>query len=201
MKQSLTAALPDAPEEKNPRQQMVFFSILIAILLLASAKNWVGINWIGIGILLILLGLVLWRWFTRDDMGLWLMGTWQFVRTIIPMLLVGALAAAVIAIAFPKEVVSDYVGSNDLLSCFISAVIGSLMYFCSLTEVPIVRAFMDLGMAKGPALALLLTGPAVSIPQMLVLPSIMGAKKTLVYILLVITLATIMGFVFGLFVH
>lgn len=81
---------------------------------------------------------------------------------------------------------------------FIASFLGALMYFATLTEVPIVKAFLDLGMGKGPALALLLAGPALSLPNMLVLRSIMGAKKTLTYVALVVVMATISGYVFGL---
>jgi uncharacterized membrane protein YraQ (UPF0718 family) len=95
-------------------------------------------------------------------------------------------------------VVTDYVGGNSLFANFIASFLGALMYFATLTEVPIVRAFMDLGMGKGPALALLLAGPALSLPAMLVLRSIMGTKKMLTYVALVVIMATITGYIFGL---
>jgi hypothetical protein len=85
-----------------------------------------------------------------------------------------------------------------LFANFIASFVGALMYFATLTEVPIVSAFMDLGMGKGPTLALLLAGPALSLPNMLVIRSIMGTKKTLTYIALVVVFATITGYIFGL---
>jgi len=117
---------------------------------------------------------------------------------IVPWLLVGVFAAGIIRAFIPESVVTDYVGGNSLLANFIASFLGSLMYFATLTEVPIVRAFMDLGMGKGPALALLLAGPALSLPNMLVIRSIMGTKKTLTYIALVVVMATISGYMFGL---
>jgi uncharacterized membrane protein YraQ (UPF0718 family) len=98
----------------------------------------------------------------------------------------------------PESAVTSYVGENSLLANFIASFLGSLMYFATLTEVPIIRAFMDLGMAKGPALALLLAGPALSLPNMLVIRSIMGSRKTLTYVSLVVVMATFTGYVFGL---
>jgi uncharacterized membrane protein YraQ (UPF0718 family) len=97
--------------------------------------------------------------------------------------------------------VSEYVGGNSLFANFTASFLGSLMYFATLTEVPIISAFMDLGMGKGPALALLLAGPALSLPNMLVLRSIMGTKKTLTYAALVVVLATMSGYVFGLVIQ
>ncbi|GAI93603.1 unnamed protein product, partial [marine sediment metagenome] len=87
---------------------------------------------------------------------------------------------------------------NTLFANFVASFLGALMYFATLTEVPIIKAFIDLGMGKGPALALLLAGPALSLPNMLVIRSIMGTKKTLTYIILVVVMATISGYVFGL---
>ena len=105
--------------------------------------------------------------------------------------------AGIIKVGVPDSVVTEYVGGNSLLANFIASFLGSLMYFATLTEVPIVRSFMDLGMGKGPALALLLAGPALSLPNLLVIRSIMGTQKTLIYAALVVVMATISGYVFG----
>ena len=124
--------------------------------------------------------------------------TLRFVRLIIPWLLVGVFAAGIIKTVVPESAVAAYVGGNSLLASFIASFLGALMYFATLTEVPIIKAFMDLGMGKGPALALLLAGPALSLPNMLVIRSIMGTKKTLTYVALVVVMATVSGYVFGL---
>jgi len=107
-------------------------------------------------------------------------------------------AAGIITVLVPERVVTDWVGDNSLFANFIASFVGALMYFATLTEVPIIKTFMDLGMGKGPALALLLAGPALSLPNMLVIRSIMGTKKTLTYIALVVVFATITGYIFGL---
>ena len=187
------AMLAADPESKSLWQQVIFFGTLVGILLFAASKNWIGT-----GILLAVLAVILWRWFTRGELKQWMKETLHFVRLIVPWLLAGVFAAGIITVLVPESVVTAYVGGNSLLANFIASLLGSLMYFATLTEVPIIRAFMDLGMGKGPALALLLAGPALSLPNMLVIRSIMGTKKTLTYIALVVVMATISGYIFGL---
>jgi len=187
------AALCADPEGKSLWQQLVFFGVLVGILVTAASKAWIGTGVLGAALLV-----VLWRWFSKDEIVQWMKETLHFVRLIAPWLLVGVFAAGIIKYAIPESVVTDYVGGNSLLANFIASFLGSIMYFATLTEVPIIRAFMDLGMGKGPALALLLAGPALSLPNMLVLRSIMGTRKTLTYAALVVVFATITGFAFGL---
>ena len=93
--------------------------------------------------------------------------------------------------------IARFVGGNSILANFIAASSGALMYFATLTEVPIIQGLLGSGMGQGPALALLLAGPSLSLPSMLVIGSELGVKKTAVYIVLVITLSTCAGFIFG----
>ncbi len=187
------AMLQNDPDAKSVLHQAVFFAVLVAILLVTAAQIWAGT-----AALLAILALVLWRWFSRGDIAQWMRETLHFARLIVPWLLVGVFAAGMLRVALPEDVVSNYVGGNTLSGNALASVMGSLMYFATLTEVPIVRAFMDLGMGKGPALALLLAGPALSLPNMLVIRSIMGTRKTLAYICLVVIMATVTGYIFGL---
>ena len=187
------AALASDPEGKPWWKQVIFFALLVGILVAASSKQWIAT-----GVLLAVLAVVLWRWFKRGELVEWLKETLRFVRLIAPWLLGGVFVAGMIRAGVPESVITPVVGGNSLLANFTASFGGSLMYFATLTEVPIVRAFMDLGMGKGPALALLLAGPALSLPNMLVIRGIMGTKKTLVYIALVVVMATISGYVFGL---
>lgn len=187
------AMLAADPEGKSLWQQVIFFATLVGILVSAASKNWIAT-----GILLAVLAVILWHWFTRGELMQWMKETLHFVRLIVPWLLMGVFAAGIIKVAVPESVVTDYVGGNSLFANFIASFLGALMYFATLTEVPIIRAFMDLGMGKGPALALLLAGPALSLPNMLVLRSIMGTKKTLTYVTLVVVMATFTGYIFGL---
>jgi len=189
-------ALTTDPDAKKWWQQIVFFAVLVGILIFAAPQNWIAT-----GILLAMLGLILWRWFTKGEIGLWLKETLRFVRLIAPWLLVGVFAAGIITTFVPQGAVASWVGSNSLFANFIASFLGALMYFATLTEVPIISAFMNLGMGKGPTLALLLAGPALSLPNMLVIRGIMGTKKTLTYVGLVVVMATITGYIFGLIVQ
>jgi len=190
------ALLDAAPESKRPWQQVIFLAVLVGILIFAASKNWVLT-----GIFLAVLFFILSRWFTKGEIGMWMKETLRFARLIVPWLLVGVFIAGVITTFVPQDAVTDWVGDNSLLANFIASVLGALMYFATLTEVPIISAFMNLGMGKGPTLALLLAGPALSLPNMLVIRSIMGTKKTLTYVGLVIVMATITGYIFGLIVQ
>ncbi len=186
-------ALEADPSAKPWWQQVVFFAVMVGILVFAASQNWIAT-----GILLTSLGIILWRWFTRGEIGIWMKETLRFARLIVPWLLVGVFAAGIITTFVPQDAVTSWVGGNSLFANFIASFLGALMYFATLTEVPIVSAFMNLGMGKGPTLALLLAGPALSLPNMLVIRSIMGTKKTLTYISLVVVFATLSGYIFGL---
>jgi uncharacterized protein len=187
------AMLTADPRGKTIWQQAIFLTILVGILVFAASKNWIAT-----GILLVALAVILWRWFTKGEIVQWLKETLHFTRLIIPWLLVGVFVAGILTVVIPQSVVTQYVGGNSISANFIASFLGALMYFATLTEVPLVKAFMDLGMGKGPALALLLAGPALSLPAMLVLSRIMGTKKMLTYVGLVVVMATITGYIFGL---
>ena len=149
------------------------------------------------GIFLIVLAIILWRWFNKGEIVQWLKETLHFTRLIIPWLLVGVFIAGILTYLIPQSWVVDYVGGNTIYGNFIASIFGTLMYFATLTEVPIIKAFLDLGMGKGPALALLLAGPSLSLPSMITLSRIMGIKKTMTYVGLVVIMSTITGYIFG----
>ena len=139
----------------------------------------------------------------------WALSSWGFAKQILPLLAVGVVTAGFllgsthdntsIAGVIPNEWIEWAVGGNSLLSNFFASFTGAFMYFATLTEVPIIQGLLASGMGKGPALALLLAGPSLSLPNMLVIQGVMGTKKTVVYVTLVIIMATISGFVFGNF--
>jgi hypothetical protein len=141
---------------------------------------------------------------TRDEeMGSWFDESWDFAKKIMPLLLIGVLVAGVFLGRpgheglIPSEWVASLVGGNSLSANVFASVFGAFMYFATLTEVPILQGLMGAGMGKGPALALLLAGPALSLPNMLVIRSVMGNKKTVVFVLLVVIMATISGMIYG----
>jgi uncharacterized membrane protein YraQ (UPF0718 family) len=140
---------------------------------------------------------------TRGESESWFLATWDFTKQIMPLLIGGVLAAGFLLGRpghegmIPDSWVSGLVGGNSLGANLFSAVVGAFMYFATLTEVPILQGLIGAGMGKGPALALLLAGPALSLPNMLVIRSVMGTKKTLAYVSLVVVMATISGLIFG----
>jgi len=139
----------------------------------------------------------------------WALSSWGFAKQILPLLAVGVVTAGFllgsthdntsIAGVIPNGWIEWAVGGNSLLSNFFASFTGAFMYFATLTEVPIIQGLLASGMGKGPALALLLAGPSLSLPNMLVIQGVMGTKKTVVFVALVIIMATISGFVFGNF--
>ncbi|MCC6407372.1 MAG: permease [Planctomycetes bacterium] len=143
---------------------------------------------------------------SKGELRDWFDSTWEFTKQIAPLLLGGVFVAGLLLGRpgheglIPSEWVAGAVGGNSLGANFLSALVGALMYFATLTEIPIVQGLVGSGMGKGPALALLLAGPALSLPSMLVLHSVMGARKTLAFCALVVGCATLTGWCFGLFV-
>jgi len=139
----------------------------------------------------------------EGETGEWFSSTWTFAKQITPLLLFGVLAAGFFLGrpgqegVIPSEWVTKAVGGNSLSANLLASIIGAFMYFATLTEVPILQGLMGSGMGQGPALALLLAGPALSLQSMLVLRTIMGTKKTVVYVLLVVGMSTITGLIYG----
>jgi len=133
----------------------------------------------------------------------WFSATWTFAKQILPLLFIGVLVAGLLLGRpgneglIPNAWVTKLVGGNSLWANFFASVVGAFMYFATLTEVPILQGLIGSGMGKGPALALLLAGPALSLPNMLVLRRIMGAGKTGIYVTLVIVMATVTGMIYG----
>lgn len=211
------AALPPMPEEETPRrlgQDVIYFALMIGILVFA---NWgapqgedTGIwglayaaKWWITGLLALALAAVIWRWFTKAELREWTASSWEYAKMILPLLLVGVLAAGFLLGRpghegiIPSEWVASLVGGNSLWANLFASVVGAFMYFATLTEVPILEGLIGAGMGKGPALALLLAGPALSLPNMLVIRGVLGTKKTVVYVLLVVVAATLSGLIFG----
>ncbi len=139
----------------------------------------------------------------EDELGEWFGQSWGFAKQIMPLLLYGVLIAGVLLGRpgneglIPSEWVSAAVGGNSVLSNFVASFAGAFMYFATLTEVPILQGLIGNGMGQGPALALLLAGPALSLPNMLVIRSVMGTQKTMVFVLLVVVMATLSGIIYG----
>ena len=136
-------------------------------------------------------------YFKRKTNKEWLAETWKFTKLLLPLLFIGVFVAGFIMPFLPESLIVSLVGKNSILGNLVASVFGAFMYFSTLTEVPILQALMTKGMGKGPALALLLAGPSLSLPNLLVIRKILGNKKTAVYALLVIFYSTVAGLVFG----
>jgi hypothetical protein len=207
----------DAGEIKETRslgKTILYFASMIAFLVFANWGRplegdhgiWSIIyqyKWWIAGFSLTGLAVMLFKWFKKDELKEWTGATWGFALQILPLLLGGVLVSGFLLGrvghegVIPSRFVAMLVGGNSLWANFFSSIVAAFMYFATLTEVPILQGLMNSGMGKGPALALLLAGPALSLPSMLVLRSIMGVKKTVVYVSLVVVMATISGMIFG----
>jgi len=175
----------------------LFFGLMIGILII----NGLQINLLYIYILMfsfaILTVLLVVFKFHKETTKEWLQETWSFSKMLLPLLFIGVFIAGFIMPLLPETLIQNLVGQNTILGNLIASIFGAFMYFSTLTEIPILQALITKGMASGPALALLLAGPSLSLPSMLVIKKVLGTKKTIVYISLVIIYSTIAGLIFG----
>ncbi|MBU1912923.1 MAG: permease [Candidatus Omnitrophica bacterium] len=207
-------AIGEIKETRPLWQNIIYFFSMIAVLVFANwGKPLVGdtgvwpllytYKWWITGFFLIVLALSLINWFKKDELKDWTSATWAFSLQILPLLLGGVLVSGFLLGrvghegVIPSRFIMALVGGNSLWANFFSSVVAAFMYFATLTEVPILQGLIGSGMGKGPALTLLLAGPALSLPSMLVIRNIIGTKKTAVYVSLVIVMATICGMIFG----
>jgi uncharacterized membrane protein YraQ (UPF0718 family) len=207
--------LPDAGERgRTLAQDALFMLTLVLILVFAAFARpaagesglWSFIfaaKWFITAALLIVLGVMLKNWFRRDERSTWVQSTWGFMKQIFPLLAGGVLVAGFMLgrpgheALIPEHYIQTLVGGNSLWANLFASVAGALMYFATLTEVPILQGLVGSGMGQGPALALLLAGPALSLPNMLVIGGIMGVKKTAVFCSIIVILSTIAGISYG----
>lgn len=176
------------------------FLLLLAILVVPEIiRSWTYLALVEIP-LIALTVYFSFKWYSAEERKSWMEETWFLVKMITPLLLVGVFFAGIIVELLPANIVVRYVGGDGLMSYFIASVAAALMYFSTLTEVPIINALTVLGMGRGPALAMLLAGPALSLPNMIVISHIMGVRKGLSYIALVVLAAMISGILFGYYI-
>ncbi len=210
------AAAAAAHGTRQGWQDATFLGVMVAILVFANwgaSNKAVGffaaiyrVHWPLTAALLVALFWMMSRWYSKDELGQWLQATWAFAKQITPLLLGGILVSGwlmgrpgVDAGLVPSSWVAGVVGGNSLGANFLASFVGALMYFATLTEVPILQTLLGSGMGQGPALALLLAGPALSLPSMLVINSYLGLRKTAAYVGLVVVMATATGWVYGSF--
>jgi uncharacterized membrane protein YraQ (UPF0718 family) len=204
-------------ETRSLGKQILYFASMIVFLVFANWGKplegdhgaWSMIyqyKWWIAGFSLVALATMLSKWFKQEELKEWTGATWGFALQILPLLLGGVLVSGFLLGrvghegVIPSRFVAALVGGNSLWANFFASIVAAFMYFATLTEVPILQGLIGSGMGKGPALALLLAGPALSLPSMLVLRSIMGTQKTIVYVSLVVVMATLSGMIFGFIV-
>jgi len=172
-----------------------------AIAEIVESKSWVmkihQVRWYLAGVMLLAVAAMTWRWVERDEFTQWMTHTWDFTKLLVPLLFGGVFVVGFISALLPDQQIAHLVGDNSLGANLIGSVVGALFYFATLTEVPITQALLEHGMARGPALALLLAGPALSLPNMLVLVKIMGVRKTAVFCGIIVVVATAVGMLYG----
>ena len=166
-------------------------------------RTWVlavyHVRWYLAGLMGLAVVIMAWRWFERDEIREWMHNTWEFTKLLVPLLYGGVFVVGFVSVLLPEKQVAQWVGDNSLGANLVASVIGTFWYFATLTEIPITQALMKLGMHNGPVLALLLAGPALSLPNILVIRKVIGDLKTLVFIVLVVVMSTIVGMFFGAF--
>ena len=204
----------DLSETRSPVQNILFFLTLVLILIFATwsqPTEPVGfynalytVKWLVVFALLAFLAFIMVKWFKQEERKDWVNTTWDFAKQILPLLFAGVLVAGLLmgrpgtdAGLIPVRYIEALVGGNSLRANLVASVVGAFMYFATLTEIPILQGLLGAGMGKGPALALLLAGPALSLPNMLVIRSVLGTQKTVVFVALVVVMATLSGLVFG----
>jgi uncharacterized protein len=207
-------SMPVVQEPRPLWKTILYFAAMIGVLVFA---NWgkpdaddtglwqIVFNakwWIAGFFVIALIGMIV-AWFKKDELVEWTRQSWALALVTLPLLLIGVLASGFFLGRvghegiIPSSIVASLVGGNSVFANLFSSVVGAFMYFATLTEVPIVQGLISAGMGKGPALALLLSGPALSLPSMLVINRTIGPKKTIIYVLLVIFFSTITGLAFG----
>jgi len=189
-------------EDGKSHRFWAFFLILVAILLVGASSL---IDWTTKGIILsaliaALLAIIIF-WLPGEDMKAWLSETYSFAKKIVPLLLAGVFVAGILKVVIPQEFITTYVGGNQVSSNLLAVLFGVFMYFPTLVEVPMARTFLDLGMGRGPLLAYLLADPVISLPSILVISKLIGPKRLMVYVSLIIFFCTTAGLIYGGFLN
>jgi len=201
----------ESPNIERPRWVVpLFFFSLVGILVTATASPklvpglediwFITLKVAIVYFLTLVVAFLLIFFFSRDEVKEWGFESWELTKKIFPILLVGTFIVGVIGVFVPPETFEDYLGGNSLSACFLASIIGALLYMPTLLEVPIIGdtfGYSDGVMGGGPALALLLAGPSISLPSLIVINRVLGFKKTAVYAVTIIILSTFAGFVYG----
>ena len=207
--------LPDEEETGRslPQEGLFMLTMVLILIFAAFARPATGstgiwsaifvVKWYITVALLVGLSLMLKGWFRKDERLAWVQSSWGFMKQIFPLLGAGVFVAGFMlgrpghSGLIPPYYIQGLVGGNSIWANLFASVSGALMYFATLTEVPILQGLLGAGMGKGPALSLLLAGPALSLPNMLVIGGVMGIKKTAAFCIIIVILSTVAGMTYG----
>jgi uncharacterized protein len=198
-----TAGQEAAREPVVGRAALGLFALLVLTLLLPNYLVTQGpyLHKMAVWLVLTLLtAAYAWRVLQAGQIRRWLRETWWFVRMIFPLLLAGVFIVGVIGYLLPPAWIERWLSGNGLLACFLATLLGGVSYFATMTEAPFVDTLRNMGMGDGPALALLLTGPGISLPNWLAIARVFGVKKAMVYVPTIVVLGTVTGWLFGNYV-
>ena len=182
------------------KRHLIFLLLILLSLLLPNYLVQTGsylnkvIVW---GIATIIMAIYAWKALKSEEIKTFLRESWWFIKLILPLLLIGVFFVGVLGALLPEEWIKSWLGGNGVMASFIATTIGAVSYFATMTEAPFVDTLMKMGMGKGPALALLLTGPGLSLPNWIAIARVFGVKKSFVYVITIEIVGTFVGWFFG----
>ncbi len=198
---AMAPGVAGACEEEKPRWVTpAFFALMVGVLVFGASQLAWALRLGIVYILTVAIAVLLIYYFDRDEVTDWGLETWDLTKKIFPILIAGTFLVGIIAFFLPPETFQPFFGNNSFVACALASIVGMILYMPTLLEVPIIGTTFGYSaglMAAGPALALLLAGPTVSLPSVLVIYRIVGAKKTAAYVALVVAFATLAGFLYG----
>ena len=198
--QQRTLTIPATGGRVMTKKDVILLLLLVASLLAPNYAVREGPYWAKVAVwagVTAVVAIYAWRVKSKDEIKGWLRESWWFVRIIFPLLLIGVFIVGLIGAVLPQQWIETWLGGEGLRQSFLATMIGAVTYFATMTEAPFVDTLMNLGMGKGPALALLLTGPGISLPNWLAIGKVFGYKKALVYVPTIIVLGTLVSWIAG----
>jgi len=204
---TISGVFPEQPGEEIPlgekqatkpgRRLVYLFAALLAILLVGTRISEELLKYGLTALLVLLTYFISKKYFTNEEISSWMNETWGFAKTIFPLLIVGVFLSGMIRVLLPQDLVAGYVGNNGFVAMAIPVIFGIFIYFPTLVEVPMAKAFLELGMSRGALLAYMLADPVISLSSILVVRKIIGDKRTLLYIALIFILTVSAGLLYG----